>query len=70
MQKRKNDTGLAAELQLVFSPQEKARYLVEALIQAVLNSNPEVIDAAEPFDCVLLVVRTVKVHSRNSSLSN
>jgi hypothetical protein len=83
MQQRNNDTGVAAELQLVFSSQEKAPYfpdtapqgevrdedeesLVEALIQAVLNSNTE----AEPLDCVLVVVRTVAVHNRNSSLSN
>jgi hypothetical protein len=87
MQQRKSDTSLAAELQLVFSSQEKARYfpgtapqgdvrdedeesLVEALIQAVLNSNTEAIDAVEPLDCVLVVVRTVAVHNRNSSLSN
>jgi hypothetical protein len=59
MQQRKNDTGRATELQLVFSSQDNARYfpgtapqgeardedaeesLVEALIQAVLNSNAE-----------------------------
>jgi hypothetical protein len=87
MQQRNNDTGVAAELQLVFSSQEKAPYfpdtapqgevrdedeesLVEALIQAVLNSNTAAIDAAEPLDCVLVVVRTVAVHNRNSSLSN
>jgi hypothetical protein len=87
MQQKKNDTGIAAELQLVFSSQEQDRYFpgtaphedardedadvpsLEALIQAVLNSNTEAIDAAEPLDCVLLVLRTVTVHNLNSSLS-
>jgi len=60
MQQRKSDTGLAAELWLVFSPLEDALYFpgtapdggapdedaeappsLEALIQAVLNSNTE-----------------------------
>jgi hypothetical protein len=88
MQQRKSDIGQAAELQLVFPSQEKARYFpgtapqgqtrdedaeepsLKALIQAVLNSNTEAIDAVEPLDCVLVVVRTVAVHNRNSSLSN
>jgi hypothetical protein len=87
MQQKKNDTGIVAELRLVFSPQEQDWYFpgtapqreardehaeepsLEALIQAVLNSNTEAIDAAEPLDCVLLVVRTVTVHNLNSSLS-
>ena len=83
MQQRKSETGIAAELQLVFSPQEEVRNLpdadqqekerdedaelssveaslLDAFIQAVLNSTREAIDAVESLD----------LHNPNSSLSH
>jgi hypothetical protein len=42
---------------------------LEALLQAVLNTNTEAKGASEPLDYVLLVLRTVTVDNVNSSLS-